>query len=532
MFEQFNTLRRIFANSKEVLADFVPKEQIERLAAEIEQRTATHQPVIMVYGVYNAGKSTLLNALMGKDTAETGEGPRTSVVASYAFGDVRVLDTPGIDAPYDHEQISREQLKKSDAVIFVLSSQGVLEEQQTYVEIGTILAANKPLLLVVNNRSGLSSSDQAYAQVIEKLRMNLYQHFADDEQLLARLDKTNDFLINAKLALKGKLLGQPALVEASQLPALEKAIGRLFLETDSAQVAVTLGHQIADLLQQGIDAAQQKSSHGELHELGQLLSLISESQITLGTKVENYANRTKSGLKSELSALLSNNQVDQVKPALELWQQQQVMYFTQQFEREISRLDVEADAVLQAVFNMNTSIANGIGGDTQSRGGGQGISNLFKVLSSQGLKLDISSDMAQKGVIEALKQGKKWLPTLFKGIGPKAMEKMAARVVPFVGPFIDLTMSVVDYYQAKEQEQCQLREERQRLEKINNYSNQFVEECYEQWFAYVEDAINDVYAPLITQMKTYITDLSKKTGGVEAAIFSLKQSQQQLQLFR
>ena len=531
MFEQFNTLRRVFDNSKECLARFVPQEQIDSLATEIEQRTATHKPVVMVYGVYNAGKSTLLNALMGEDLAETGEGPRTSVVTAYTFGDVQILDTPGIDAPDDHEQISREQLNKSDAVIFVLSSAGVLEEQQTYAQIGAILAAKKPLILVINNRSGYSSTDPLYTQIVEKLRTNLYQYFAEDEQLLSRLDTTSDFLVNAKLALKGKLEGKQPLVEASQLPALEKAVRRLFRDTDSAQVAVTLSHQVIDLLQQGIDAAQQQGSHSELQKLEQLLSLISESQVSLSTKLNNHANRAKPALKSELATLLSNNQPDQVKPVIEQWQQQQTSYFTQQLEREISRLDVEADAVVQAVFNINTSASDGLNEQDQGAGKGAGISTLFKALTSQGFKFEITNEVAQKGVIEALKQGKKWLPTLFKGIGPKTMEKMAGRVIPFVGPFIDLTMSGVDYYKAKQQEERQMHAERQRLEKINNYSQQFVEECYEQWFAYVEDALDEVYLPLIAQMQAYVKELSKQVGGVEADVFVLKQAQQRLQRF-
>lgn len=76
---------------------------------------------IMVYGVYNAGKSTLINALLGQELAAVADVPETARVQGYRWGDFEVLDTPGIDAPLEHEAITREQLVQSDVVIFVVN---------------------------------------------------------------------------------------------------------------------------------------------------------------------------------------------------------------------------------------------------------------------------------------------------------------------------------------------------------------------------------------------------------------------------
>ena len=85
---------------------------------------------IMVYGVYNAGKSTLINALLGQELAAVADVPETARVQGYRWGDFEVLDTPGIDAPLEHEAITREQLVQSDVVIFVVNPLGVVEEEK------------------------------------------------------------------------------------------------------------------------------------------------------------------------------------------------------------------------------------------------------------------------------------------------------------------------------------------------------------------------------------------------------------------
>lgn len=154
MFEHFNTLRSVLQQAQPLMSNYLDAARIEAMEQEIAVRSSNHQPIVMVYGVYNAGKSTLINALLGEERAEVGDVPKTDRVDAYQMGDVTILDTPGIDAPAEHEQISREQLAKTDAVIFVLCSDGVLEELSTYQEIEKILRADKPMLVVINNKNG------------------------------------------------------------------------------------------------------------------------------------------------------------------------------------------------------------------------------------------------------------------------------------------------------------------------------------------------------------------------------------------
>jgi ribosome biogenesis GTPase A len=53
---------------------------------------------IMITGTYNSGKSSLLNALLGKEERSTGNIPTTSDIEMIKWKDLIFYDTPGIDA--------------------------------------------------------------------------------------------------------------------------------------------------------------------------------------------------------------------------------------------------------------------------------------------------------------------------------------------------------------------------------------------------------------------------------------------------
>ena len=426
------------------------EQDISALEQEITQRTQNQQPVVMVYGVYNAGKSTLINALVGEEVAKMGDIPQTDRVDAYTIGDVTLLDTPGIDAPIEHEKISREQLAKSDAVIFVLNSDGVLEEQQTYLEMGNILRAGKPMVVVLNNKNAYEAHSREYIALVERFRSNLTRFFSDDSQVQTQLLQVEDFLINARTALKGKLENKPALVAHSQLPLLEKAVARLFARTNSAQVAKILAVQLQTLLQKAIDHAEQGKQSQELMKLQELINQTLVSQQRIKERSVSFAANGKAGIKAELIELLHNGQADGAQVMLEQWQQQVTAQYETQLKRELELLDVEAGQVAALFLQQPGAIKLEPQAKDEER---SGFADLFQVLTQSGIKLNVTEELAKQGIVSVLKQGKHWLPNLFKGIGPVTMGKWATKTVPFIGPAIGVVMAVYDYYQANEIEQ-------------------------------------------------------------------------------
>lgn len=526
MFEHFETVRVLFAQAKPQLEGYVVDNLVTSLEQDITERTAINQPVIMVYGVYNAGKSTLINAFLGQELAAVNDIPQTDCVDAYTMGDVTILDTPGIDAPIAHEKISREQLEKSDAVVFVLSSDGVLEERATYVEMKNILRAGKPMLIVINNKSGYKPDSVAYLTLHDKFIRNLYQHCEDDEQLLARLDKVPVHLVNAQAALKARLENKPELLKISRFPGLEKAVQRLFYATDSTQIAKTLSVRLHGLLQQAINNAQQGSGDKKMLELQALVSDMRQSQTMLMQKVINHAAKHKSALKLELIQTLQEGQTA-VEPVLAQWQENIGRYFEEQVVRELQRLDAQAAAASSLLLKIPDVQ---LGAAVQDLGNsGSGFASLAEVLVQKSLMLDIGEKAKIKGMIKLMKQGKEWFPSMFKGIGQKTMERIAGKAMPSVGPAISLVMSVWDYYKAQEIEQRQILQQRHQLETLNQQVSSLVEDLYETLGKSVDDALHDTLHPMVSSLLESLEALSGELSSLHSDIAAMQGVQQRLQ---
>lgn len=127
----------------------------------------------MVFGTYNAGKSTLINALVGEEVARVADHPETDLVTSYPWRGFLLDDTPGIDAPITHEQVTRKHLDACDAVLFVLATDGTLEEQRSFDEIVALVGTGKPIRVILNNKSGFRPDSPDFLNLRDRLVENL-----------------------------------------------------------------------------------------------------------------------------------------------------------------------------------------------------------------------------------------------------------------------------------------------------------------------------------------------------------------------
>lgn len=129
--------------------------QAESLKTLVDEKLASWSPTMMFYGCYNAGKSTLLNAIMSENVAKVSDRPETSKIEAYPWSAFTLYDAPGIDAPADHEKVSKEHLRKSDIILFVVSDSGSFDEADVINELLNLIEMKKPLMVVINNKSGL-----------------------------------------------------------------------------------------------------------------------------------------------------------------------------------------------------------------------------------------------------------------------------------------------------------------------------------------------------------------------------------------
>lgn len=91
-------------------------------------QTAAAQPVhqiphIVCTGIYNAGKSTLLNALCGEEKFPTGDIPTTKEVAQAEFNGAMYIDTPGLNAMVEDDRETQAAYESADFILFVANAQ-------------------------------------------------------------------------------------------------------------------------------------------------------------------------------------------------------------------------------------------------------------------------------------------------------------------------------------------------------------------------------------------------------------------------
>lgn len=152
-----------------------------------------HQVVhIAVFGMVGRGKSSLLNALLGKPIFETGpvhgvtrdrqsaswqvahqsvEGSDRTVVRFILPGQgdahIELIDTPGIDEVHGEarEAMAQEIAQQSDLILFVVAGDITKVEYQA---LGALREANKPMLLVFNKIDQYPDADRL--EIYRKIR--------------------------------------------------------------------------------------------------------------------------------------------------------------------------------------------------------------------------------------------------------------------------------------------------------------------------------------------------------------------------
>lgn len=124
------------------------KDLAERLAGGATSVT------VAFCGLFSAGKSSLLNALVGADELATGAVPTTADVAQVTLprtdGSVQLLDTPGVDSTDESHQAATEAaLHRADVIGLVMDYQHV-EAEDNLVLARSFCDQGKRLVLIVN----------------------------------------------------------------------------------------------------------------------------------------------------------------------------------------------------------------------------------------------------------------------------------------------------------------------------------------------------------------------------------------------
>lgn len=456
---------------------------IRKLVAE---KRASPNASIMVYGVYNAGKSTLINALLGAESAKMADRPETDSISRYPWREFEILDTPGIDAPISHEEVTREQLHAADVVIFVVNPLGVIEEAKTLSTLLDLVERGKKVVVVFNSKNHLEP------MIAERLKDELRQRLQDMAQergMPPVLQAIPILEVNAKSALKAKLEGKENLLARSGLPSLERDLYKFLGSILQSELITSFIARLNGFIGDTIDLLDRSSNSDSMAAIDSFYTELAQREVSLRASLKALAEAKATFIGQRAFSAIANTP-DSAQERVEQLIQSAGSEILAELEQELRKLVSDASRLLDEMLES-------IKVDAQVQAPKTGLvlqaeERAMPVPRSQGSGFDfgmLETGARQMGgllkpehVVSAMKVGKELLPSLFKGIGQKTMEKIGATVVGKVVPGIGLaiqTGQILYSFIAKDPEEKRLEEEARIRAQQEERRNQLISEISE-----------------------------------------------------
>ena len=253
---------KFLREEKEALAEIrlalseidVPRESLATLQEAILQLDELF--LVVIVGEFNAGKSALVNALLGERVLPEGATPTTSRVTLVKWGEqaaeqvvdesfaiytyplpllkeLNIVDTPGTNAVIrQHERLTNEYVPRSDLVLFATSADHPMtESERLFLE--RILAWGKKVVFVLN-KADIIEDEAALREV---------QNFVIKHATTVLGDPPEFFPVSARLAQRARSEPDPEKRErlraASRLDELDRYITATLDDTTRLQLKFT-----------------------------------------------------------------------------------------------------------------------------------------------------------------------------------------------------------------------------------------------------------------------------------------------------
>lgn len=522
-----NTLKQLI-NTYENLKSLVDQnsnleqQEFNKLRIIFEDKISNPDLRVMVYGVYNAGKSTLINAMAGEEVAEVGDVPVTDTVAEYTCGSYKVLDTPGIDAPLEHEEITIKEILKADAIIFVVNPIGVVEEQKTLEAMLKLLAEGKKVFLVFNEKHALSDEDYF---ILKEQTYQKIQELAPKYDLYQVLQDIPICKINAKAALTARLQKSEGFLKSTGYIDFESILQEFLDSITNIEINSRLTAQLLSYLNENVKSLELKTNNKIVNSYDNLIKDIKSNRFNLRKETKNHIEGKQRDFSQQIKNWLYNEQKD-VSTSVK----HEIQQYCQILGTELKdKLDIQASIIqtdiaeLQARlpdFKVELNFDQIFIDDSLIVKNEKDVEDVkFNNKSSQDFN---SIQMAAKAlqnnieiehVVEGLNVAKAFLPKLMKDMSEEAIEQLAkktvAKYIPYIGTAVTVALSLRDIFgtddetkqliQQQEVEQRARERWEQQIEDVSKeVSRKFANDVTTTFYKLIDDFFNNVIAELKT----------------------------------
>lgn len=549
---QLQVLFNAFENTQYALtdSDLLNSDRYHELLHRFDKKKANPELSIMVYGVYNAGKSTFINALLGQESAPVGDVPLTHKVDSYPYKNYTIQDTPGIDAPKEHEQVTDGQLEKADAVLFVVNPSGVAEEKDTLDKLIFLFKKHKKVFLIFNEKTPFSEED--FIKIKDQTRKRL-QDIALEHGIKEEILKDIPiFKINAKTALKGKLEDKPKLVEHSGINLLEKELNKFIDEIiNNNEVYHSLKSSLADFIDDNIETLQKRCDNNIKKQYDNLVKEIYQDRTLLLNSTKSRINRLQSQLSDNIKTWLRDNPKS-AEQQIENWVNSNINVLHEDISYDFESLAVKLQSQIEDVqvslpqlsqedigkveIAYQELLKDGKETDFDSEKIGEVIDGIDPkhIVNVVG---KVAPKITEQHIVMTLQLTKKYLPTLMKGIGTKTMEKMAKtvsiRFLPFIGPVISVGFELWDMQKESQNTQKmqqaideQNRQRERYYQQISDTAHQISGQIGDELRHNLVNSINEFFAQFMDFIKSTrqaFSEQEQKNSQVLSSLTAVKQ---------
>ncbi len=539
LIDAYEDLKKLVAQNS-----ILTQQEFNKLQVMFEDKITDPDLKVMVYGVYNAGKSTLINAMAGEEVANVGDVPVTDTVAEYTCGSYKVIDTPGIDAPLEHEEVTVKEMLKADAIIFVVNPIGVIEEQKTLEAMLNLLAEGKKVFLVFNEKHTLS--DQDYLCLKEQTHKKI-QALAPKYGLDKVLQDIPIYKLNAKNALNARLRNSESYLKSTGYIDFELGLYDFLGSITDIEIKGRLTIQLLSYLDENVKFLELNTDNNIVSSYDNLIKDIKANRANLRQEIKNRIEGKQRDFYQQIKSWLYNEQKyvnDRVKHEIE--------QYCQVLGIELKdSLDVQASMIKADIVELQAKLPDfkvELNFDQLS------IDETLNVKSEEDVKVnnkggqDFNSiQMAAKAlqhnieiehVVEGLNVAKAFLPKLMKNMSEEAIEKLAektvAKYIPYIGTAVTVALSLRDIFGTDDETKQLIKQEEverrarerweQQIEDVSKeVSRNFANDVITTFYKLIDDFFDSVIAELKT-FQSEFSDIDKDNSRLLEKLYHIQKS--------